>query len=176
MKKELGGDVLGRAAELARAFDAGFARPPEPRAQELIDVLAIRLGNAPHALRLAQVAGLYAQRPIAALPSAVPELLGLVSLRAAIVPVYDLASLLGRPAQQAPRWLVLAAAAPVALAFDTLDGYRRLAPEAIVTGPAQAGAERGPELARVEEELRPMVDLRAVLDRIAARASAAQGA
>lgn len=176
MKKELGADVLGRAAELARAFDAGFARAPEIGVRALIDVLAIRLGNAPHALRLAQVAGLYARRAIAPLPSAVPELLGLVSLRATIVPVYDLAALLGRPAQQAPRWLVLAAAAPIALAFDTLDGYRRLAPEEILTGPGQAGAERGPELARVDEELKPMVDLRVVLERIAARAGVAQGA
>ena len=176
MKKELGAEVLGRAAELARAFDAGFAHAPEVATREQIDVLAIRLGNAPHALRLAQVAGLYARRAIAPLPSALPELLGLVSLRAAIVPVYDLAGLLGRPAQQAPRWLVLAATAPVALAFDTLDGYRRLAPEAIVTGPGEASAERGPELARVDGELRPMVDLRALLERIAARAAGAQGA
>ena len=138
-------------------------------------MLAIRLGNAPHALRLAQVAGLYARRAIAPLPSALPELLGLVNLRAAIVPVYDLAALLGRPAQQTPRWLLLAAGAPVALAFDALDGYRRLAPEALVSRPGEA-AERGPELARVDEELRPMVDLRAVLDAIAARAAGTQGA
>jgi purine-binding chemotaxis protein CheW len=176
MKKELGAEVLGRAAELARAFDAGFASAPELAARELIDVLAIRLGDAPHALRLAQAAGLYARRAIAPLPSSVPELLGLVSLRATIVPVYDLAALIGRPAQQAPRWLLLAADAPVALAFDALDGYRRLATEAIVTGPGRAGAERGPELARVDQELRPMVDLRAVLERIVARAGTAQGA
>lgn len=176
MKKELAANMLGRAAELAHAFDAGFAHAPEIADRERIDVLAIRLGNAPHALRLAQLAGLYVRRALAPVPSAVPELLGLVSLRAAIVPVYDLAGLLGRPAQQAPRWLVLAASAPVALAFDTLDGYRRLAPEAIVTGPGEPGAERRPELARVDEELRPMVDLRAVLERIAARAGGAQGA
>ena len=176
MKKELGAEVLGRAAELAHSFDASFARAPETAAREQIDVLAIRLGNAPHALRLAQLAGLYARRALAPLPSTVPEFLGLVSLRAAIVPVYDLASLLGRPAQQGARWLVLAAAAPVALAFDTLDGYRRLAPEAIVTGPDEPGAERGPELASVDGELRPMVDLRAVLERIAARAARTQGA
>jgi purine-binding chemotaxis protein CheW len=176
MKKELAADVLGRAAELARAFDSSFARAPDHDTRTLIDVLAIRLGDAPHALRLAQVAGLYARRAIAPLPSAVPELLGLVSLRAAIVPVYDLAALLGRPAQQAPRWLLLAAAAPVALAFAALDGYRRLPAEAIVTGPGEAGAERGPQLARVDEALRPMVDLRAVLAAIAARAAGAQGA
>ena len=111
MKKELAAEVLGRAAELARAFAAGFARAPEAASRALIDLLAIRLGDAPHALRLAQVAGLYARRAIVPLPSSLPELLGLVSLRAAIVPVYDLAALLGRPAQQAPRWLVLAAAA-----------------------------------------------------------------
>ena len=172
MKKELAAEVLGRAAELARAFDAGFARAPEAASRALIDLLAIRLGDAPHALRLAQVAGLYARRAIVPLPSSLPELLGLVSLRAAIVPVYDLAALLGRPAQQAPRWLVLAAAAPVALAFDALDGYRRVAPEAILAGPGEAG----PELARLDDELKPMVDLRVVLERIAARAGAAQGA
>jgi purine-binding chemotaxis protein CheW len=172
MKNELGNNMLGRAAELALAFDVGFAHAPQIAEPGQIDVLAIGLGNAPYALRLAQVAGLYPRRALAPLPSAVPELLGLVSLRASIIPVYDLAGLLGRPAQRAPRWLVLAASAPVALAFDTLDGYRRLAPAAIVTGPREAGAE----LARVDEQLRPMVDLRVVLERIAARAAVAQGA
>jgi purine-binding chemotaxis protein CheW len=171
MKKQIEVGMLGRAEQMASAFDAGFARAPEVGAGELLDVLAIRLGNAPHALRLAQVGGLYARRAITALPSPLPELLGLVSLRAAIVPVYDLAALLGRPAQEAPRWLVLAAGAPVALAFDALDGYRRLAPEAIEAGPGKLGPAHSAELVRVDGELKPMVDLRAVLERIAARAS-----
>src|SRR5262249_15213510 len=134
------GSLTERAAELAGAFDAAFAEPPPAEAANPLDVLAIRLGGDPHALRLTQLGGVYARRKIVPVPSALPELLGLVSLRAAIVPVYDLAALLGRARQGEPRWIVLAAAAPIALAFEALDGYRRLSPDALVQRAAESGS------------------------------------
>ena len=167
-------EALGRlslhAAELARAFDASFADVPHAETRSFEDVLAIRLGEDPHALRLRHVAGLFARRTIVPLPSPLPELLGLVSIRAAIVPVYDLSALLGRPPRAEPRWLVLAAQAPIALGFDELEGYRRLGPEAFVIAPS-AGAL---ELVRTGDELRPLLNLPQIIESIVARAEQAK--
>jgi len=170
MKEALGGLSL-HAAELARAFDASFAEAPHADARTFEDVLAIRLGEDPHALRLSQLAGVFPRRSIVPLPSALPELLGLVSIRATIVPVYDLSALLGRPPRTQPRWIVLAAQAPIALGFDELDGYRRLSPDAFV---ARAPAEGALELVQTGAELRPLVHLPQIIDAIVARAEQAK--
>ena len=48
--KETASSLTGRAAELARAFDATFAEPLQAAAGSLLDLLAIRVGGAPLAL------------------------------------------------------------------------------------------------------------------------------
>lgn len=118
--------LLGRAAALRAQFDHGFAVAPSDDAAATTDYLAIRAGAAPHALRLADLAGLFADHRIAPLPSDVPGLLGLAGFRGAIVPVYDLRRLLGCSTAAPPRWLVIAACEPVGFAFDALDGHLRL--------------------------------------------------
>ena len=168
--------LAGRAAELARAFDAGFAEAPVSATRSFEDVLALRLGGEPHALRLSQAAGLYARRTIVPLPSALPELLGLASVRAAVVPVYDLSALLGRSCQNEPRWIVVAAQAPIGLAFDELEGYRRLDPEAIVAQAATTPGAAPAELIRSAEELRPLLHLPALIEVIVQRAEQARKA
>jgi chemotaxis signal transduction protein len=180
--KEAASTLTGRAAELARAFDAAFAEPPPPAAGRLLDLLAIRVAGEPLALRLAQVAGLYARRSIVPVPSALPELLGLVSLRAAIVPVYDLGALLGRTPQPDPGWIVLAAQEPIALGFDDLEGYWRLPADSVITASPASGTAQGTEphnaaeLLRTGTELRTMVDLPEVLRLVVARAERAKNA
>ncbi len=180
--KERAADLSGRAAELARAFDAAFAEAAQQAAREPVDVLAIQLGTEPHALRLSQLAGVFARRTIVPLPSALPELLGLVSIRSAIVPVYDLGALLGRPRQAEPRWLALATQAPIALSYSELDGYWRLPTEAIVAATDETPGGDGPgggqvlELVRAAAELRPMVHLPSVIEVIVRRTQQAKGA
>jgi chemotaxis signal transduction protein len=165
--------LSSRAAELARAFDDAFAEAPQPPASQRVDVLAIRLGGAAYALRLPELAGVFARRTIRALPSPLPELLGLVSIRAAILPVYDLAALLGLERREAP-WLVVAAQAPVAFAFEDMEGYWRLPSEAIV--PAAPGTTGGAisELVQSAEALRPVIHLPVLLSGIAARTDQAK--
>ena len=129
-----------RAVALQRDFDESFALPARGLAADRIELLAIQLGGDPHAIRLAEIDGLFADRRITPVPGPVPELCGLASLRGALVPVYDLRLLLGyTPGGPPPRWLVLAAAAPVGLAFDQLDRHAMAAPEDIVAEPAGAG-------------------------------------
>jgi len=175
--------LTGRAAELARAFDEKFIQPRQAVASDLLAVLAIRLGAEPLALRLSQLAGLYTRRSIVPVPSALPELLGLVSLRAAIVPVYDLGALLGRTPQADPRWIVLAAQLPIALGFDDLEGYWRVPADSVLSAPAvtatgDTGVELRPdtELLRTGTELRVLVDLAALIQLVVARAEQAKNA
>jgi len=122
-----------RAARLRREFDDAFARPPVLDQVGSTELLVIRVGPDPHAIRLAEIAGLHADRCITRFPGPLPELLGLVSLRGALVPVYDLRLLLGYTAASSPpRWMVVAAATPVGLAFDQLEGHVTVQAGAIV--------------------------------------------
>jgi chemotaxis signal transduction protein len=145
-----------RAAELRRDFDRSFAEPPRARRPPSVDLLAIRLGGEPFALRLSTVAGVFASKKLTPLPGASPDLLGIAGFRGSVVPVYDLAMLLGYPASDRPRWLVLAAAQPVALAFEGLDGYLRL-PLDRIARPEQPQPTRAHvrELAQVADPRRP---------------------
>ena len=165
--------LSARAAELALAFDAGFAEAPQRDERARVDVLAVRLGGAAYALRLGELAGVFARRSVVALPSPVPELLGLVSIRAAILPVYDLAALLGLARRDAA-WLVVASEAPVAFAFDELDGYWRLPPEAILPAAPGAASTAILELVQHAEQFRPLIHLPALLNGIATRTDQAR--
>jgi purine-binding chemotaxis protein CheW len=115
-------DDLDRAASLRAAFDRGFAEPAAV-AGRAEGFLAIRAGEHSRAVRLAEVAAIHADRRIVPLPSPSPSLLGLAGFRGAILPVYDLCALLGTSSPAPPRWLIVAAAAAVAFAFDAFDGH-----------------------------------------------------
>lgn len=154
------------AAELARAFDAAFVHAPVTESESWEHVLAIQVGSAAHALRLPQIRGLYARRTIVPLPSALPELLGLMSVRSSIVPVYDLAALLGLAPEREPGWTVLAAELPIALGFSGLEGLRRVPREAIVSALSHPEAT-ATELLRTAEDVRPLIHLPRVLEAIA---------
>src|ERR1700760_4167096 len=110
--------VRGRIDELRGDFDRSFAEPARSHDVEHAELLAVRAGGRPYALRLSQTAGLHPDRPVTPLPGPIPALLGLAGFAGTVVPVYDLAGLLGHPGATRPRWLVLAAGTPpLALAF-----------------------------------------------------------
>ncbi|GGK24532.1 hypothetical protein GCM10010124_16310 [Pilimelia terevasa] len=132
-----GADVAERLADrlapLRASFDLSFMEPPRPAGDSGAHLLAIRSGGRPYALWVADTAGLFTDRPVTALPGPLPALLGVATFRGAVVPVYELAAVLGHPTGGVPRWLVLVAGTPaLALAFDALDGHLRLPPEAVV--------------------------------------------
>jgi chemotaxis signal transduction protein len=114
-----------RAAELRDAFDRGFAQPPAGPAQAYTDRLRIRVGGAPYALPVAEIASLHVDLRIEPVPSGAATLLGVATIRSAIVAVHDLRALLGITGGGAPRWVVLARDA-VAFAFDSFDGLARV--------------------------------------------------
>lgn len=157
-------ELSGRLRELVTDFDQSFARPAGSFQQAYEDFLAVRVASDPCVLRLGQITGLFDHRKIVPLPSPVPELLGLASFRAAIVPVYDLCALLGRAREPEPRWLVLAAGLPIALGFSELLGHRRLpTSDVLKEDRGQSFASHAPEVARARDGLYPVVDLASVV-------------
>src|SRR4051794_7961634 len=90
-------------AALRDAFDRSFAAAPAPNAS-FADFLSVPIGPARWAIRMTDVAGLFAGRSITALPSAAAAVVGLAAIAGGIRPVFDLALLLGAPAAHAPRW------------------------------------------------------------------------
>lgn len=170
---EHGAALFDRAAALRLAFDRAFADPYPPDPPARTELLEIALGSAPYALRLDELARVVADPPVVTMPEPVAALAGIVALSGAILPVYDLAVLLGRPRQAKPRWLAVAAARPAAFAFTNLQGRRRLAAADIVPQAGEAAAGLVRELAGGAAIPRPIVHLPSVLDAVARLAAAA---
>lgn len=155
--------LAARLLELRQSFDRSFAEPlAEDGAEATLDLLAIRVGRDPYALRLGEVAALEADRTITPVPSEHPELLGIAGVRGGVVAVFDLGALLGAPRSEGLRWLVLAKGAPLAFAFSAFDGQLAVRPEALARADAsRAGRVR--EVVQGGELSRPLVDLPALI-------------
>jgi chemotaxis signal transduction protein len=160
--------LAARAVALRDAFDRSFAaaRPPDPPPG--VDLLAIRVGAEPYALRLSEISGLHPDRRITPLPGAAAVLRGIAGVRSAIVPVYDLAALLGHPQAEDVRWLAMAADERVAFAFAAVDGHLRLPPDAIMANEAGQRPHRYVrEFARTaDQSVYPIADLRSIIDAV----------
>jgi chemotaxis signal transduction protein len=164
---EAGGNE--RAADaLRQAFDRSFtlALDTDVDTAGVENLLAVRVGSRPYALRLAEVSGLLVDKKVTWLPSPVAELLGIVGLRNMLLPIYDLGMLLGCPRAVAPRWILVAAARPVGLAFEGFDGYLSARSGAIVADTRPQGIERPVREILNAEAGRPLIHLPSVLDTI----------
>ncbi|MQA29588.1 MAG: chemotaxis protein CheW [Luteitalea sp.] len=167
--------VVERADELRQAFDHSFALAPASQTDTAIvqTLLTVRVGSQPYAVRLAELSGLYVDKPVTWLPGPVPELLGVAGLRGTILPVYDLGMLLGRPRAATPRWLLMTAGTPVGLAVEDFDGYLSVRLEAIVPEVrAEARQRHVREVVRTADLVLPLVSLASVLESITNRAAA----
>jgi chemotaxis signal transduction protein len=159
-----GGQLAERAAELRSAFDRAFAAPVRIDAAVRHDLLAVRVGSEPCAIRLADIAGIAADQNITRVPGSHAALLGIAAFRGTLLPAYNLRTLLGLAGKETPRWLVIAAAAPIALAFDAFEGHLRVFGDAII--PQQPHARtRGyaPEFIRTAAGVRPVLHLPSVV-------------
>ena len=156
-----------RAAELRLAFDRSFAAPPRLDTVSEGDFLGIRLAGNPYAIRLSDIAGLFADKAITRVPNSVPSLIGIAGFRGAIVPVYSLELLLGHSVGGTPRWMTIAAHVSVAFAFEGFDGHLRLSRDAILPQENLESDRRFTrEFARTGGIVRPVVDLPSVVDAI----------
>lgn len=163
-----------RAATLRQTFDQAFASAPGDGVVATQAFLAIGVGGDSYALRLSEISELFADKKVIPLPSQAPDLLGIASFRGVLVAVYDLRLLLGYPAGTAPRWLALVAEdmnMPVGLAFDQLDGYLDLPPDAIA--PVKETEDTRQHLAETVTAAgigRPVVRVASIIETIQQRA------
>jgi len=173
---------LGRqnVVERLRAeFDRSFAQAPHAASGAPETLLAIRIRDEPLALRLQDIAGLFADRVVTRLPGPFPDLLGLASFRGTTVPVFDLGALLGYPPGAALRWLALTAGtAPVGLAFDRFERTELLGADAVgaavAAGNDRPGGHHARQVARTTDGPRPVVDVASILRALDARVTRAR--
>ena len=160
-----------RAGDLRLAFDRSFAQPVAVDSVPLDALLVVLVGADRYALRLSEIAGLFVDRKITPLPSAVPELLGVAGFRGTMLPVYDLGLLLGHaPAGTTRRGVVIAAALPIALAFDEAGAHLRVPRDAIATAQGPAAERRHVhQVAHTTDGAWPLVQLSSVLEAIRSR-------
>ncbi|GAB6903763.1 chemotaxis protein CheW [Kineosporia succinea] len=119
-------ELAGRAPAMRAEFDTSFAEVPAAVVLDLEDVLAIRLGDEERLITLDEVARVTSRPAITALPTFHPAMIGVVSDRGSLAAVWDLALLLGLPAQS-PDWLVVPSAEPgLAITFEHFAGFRRV--------------------------------------------------
>ena len=158
--------IAERAAELRREFDQSFMLPPTADVVAKVDLLAIRLGGKGFAIRLAEISGVFAGKKITRVPGTGASVLGIAGFRGSIVPVYDLHGLLGEPAPKAPRWMLVAAAASVAFAFEGFDGQIRATADSIKPQGTRATHGFTNDFVEHKGVLRPVIQLSSVLDAI----------
>lgn len=158
-------------AQMRENFDHGFALPAHRKDETSEDLLLIRLGHLPYALRMSEVAGLQRSAGVTPLPGPLATLIGMASHRNRVLPVYDLAALLGQPVSQDPTWQIVTQAPAVILAIDEFERHIRCPRSAIATqtlaeDAREAEATGAPHVQahlHTDEGQRPIVSLAAVL-------------
>ncbi len=159
--------LASRAAELRREFDRAFAEPVRLGTTIGVDLLGIEVGAQRYAMRLSEIAGLYAGKKVTRVPGGTPGLLGIAGFRSALVPVYDLHAVLGHAGTHSPRWLVIASTAPIALAFEAFVGQLRVARGDIVPHASRQGPQScAHELVRTDNFIGPVLHLPSVIEAI----------
>lgn len=158
------------AAALREDFDRAFARPPATELRATEAYLLVAVADTPHAVPLADVGGLHVDRRVVRLPTRLPVLLGVAGFRGQVVPVYDLAALLGYAPQKAGRWLLLARGAePVAFAFQRAEGYATPDPANVVAADGERHADPVRGALREGPFVRPIIRLPSLVEEVRRR-------
>lgn len=153
-----------RLLELREAFDSSFARPWAAERAEPNAILCFTVAGHRFAAPLAELQSIAKAGPIVPVPSRSSALLGLTVVRARLMPVFSLTTLLGLPGSGSDMcWLVVlrgrfAAAVPV----DALVGYADRASVSDV--PAGSGPRFVRGAVRHGEEMHALLDAAGIYD------------
>ena len=153
-------------------FDQSFRSAAGLPVADLLSLVAIRLGGEPLVLRTDQISGIARRRRVVPVPSRLPQLLGITSLRGALLPVFSLAALLELPRRdEAGSWLAFAhREAPLAFAFDDFEGQIEVQPGCLYEA---GGAVRRHlrQLAQIGSAVRGVVDMASIVEAIRSAAA-----
>ncbi len=144
-------DMHAVAMQLQRLrldFDGAFAQPCATSNDSVQDFIAVRCGDARLAVRISEAAGLERRVRLVALPNAPAAMLGLAGLHRQLLPVYDLARIIGTGdgvclEADCAAWVVLAACPSgghVGLAVARFEGLLRATKNQVMAAPTSAHA------------------------------------
>lgn len=164
---EVSADAARRLAQLRRDFDQAFTDPHQDEAEDVENLLAIRLQEDLYGLSTREIAAVERAGSVVPLPSRSQGLIGIVGRRGAILPVYGLASLLGyERSREAPRWLVVCGeGGTLALAVSELEGYVQVA-KGNFHPPDRDPRKHVHRFARVGETVRAIISVPSILEAI----------
>jgi purine-binding chemotaxis protein CheW len=158
--------------EMRRLFDESFAVAPHEHVAELEPMLAITVDAGRYAIPLREISGLAVlTEKIVPVPSRVPELLGLTGVRGIVVPVFDLAGLLGlKSRREQVHWLAFCGErqSPIALAFETMERMFEV-PNTEIVAHQEAHGRHIPATLRDRATLRGLISISALVERIKTR-------
>ncbi len=157
---------LEHLAELRHTFDRTFQLPYQLATKSVEPMIAFRTAGVALAVRVQHITGVIKRGVILPVPSIVPELLGVAAVRGLLVPVFNLAALLGLPPSGEPQWFLLTnRETPVAFAFDGLDG-RVEVERAHLYVDETSQHKHTHELAEVESMVRAVIDVPGLMEAI----------
>lgn len=162
-------DMEQRLKELRSAFDDAFASPPGQAQADWVELLLINVGDQTYAIGLSDLSGLEVNRKIISMPLETPGLLGLCAVQGQLVPVFDLAAILGTGSRkETPHWLVLHRDRElIGLAFDESLGARRVAAQEVHSlEPAAEQVHLTREAIQIDGRAIHVVDMAAVASNI----------
>lgn len=159
-------------ADLRREFDNTFAAPQGGRSAARESLIALRVAGQPFAVRTLQITGVANRRRIVPVPTRVPGLLGIAALRGALLPVYDLAALLGLPAAgSAGAWLLLTSRdTPVGFIFDEFEGRIEIEAACLFASDGSGARKHACLMAEVGAAHRAVIDVPGLVAEIRQRA------
>jgi purine-binding chemotaxis protein CheW len=170
------------AANLGRAFDLAFVErtsveaPRGEVASQLVGLLGLRVAGDRYGVPIADIVGLLPKQTIVALPSAVPELLGIAGVRGGLMPVYSLGALLGyRGVAETCPWIIVVGAERIGLAFETFEGYLRVSSAEIAVERDAGPRPHVAQTARLGDSFVGIVDLRSIQRVVEEKARGGQG-
>jgi chemotaxis signal transduction protein len=165
-----GSRLQTKLAELRKLFDNGFAAPEQSQRAAVEHMLAVTVGGERFAISVSDISGLtVAKGTILPVPSSVPELLGITGIRGVVVPVFNLAALLGIGRGRAQyRWLILCGVrqAPLALAVDLVEEHLEIAADQLIARGPDETAHYIKQTVDFGDMLRGVIDLGLVVEKI----------
>lgn len=123
---ELNFDFSQRLQKIKDDFDRSFSSPLSLQASEKENLLSIQVGKNYFAFKVSEILWLLRYQKVLALSNDAPGFLGVAGLQGRLVPVYDLAFLLGSEVdgQNNPAWFIVCGKNErVGLAFSDLREY-----------------------------------------------------
>jgi len=155
-------------AELRREFDATFAAPPQGQGEGRESLITLRVGGEALAVRTLHITGVAKRRRIVPVPTHVPGLLGIMALRGALLPVYDLATILKLPAAAGPgSWLMLIGReTPVGLIFDEFESQMEVERACLFESESSGQRQHLRLVARLGTAHRAVIDIPGLVEEI----------